>query len=239
MTIAIQSLIDDLRVHAPMGIELPRNPDDNKVNVTVITRWAQDAAGALNGARGATTLKETTITTTADVQDYALPADCRSVVKIQRGFDAPAVSGVVLDVPIAQGPFLGYGNFGNLPSGQEISPAIDLINRQRLVRNRREDQWEMFGGQLRLEFPTVDGEQIRVTYNAIDRSLASLPDDYFTPLLIYLRWQTLEWYVQKYGVAIAQDGDRLTSDRVAVLNRQARVLEERWQGFLNGLTPEV
>lgn len=237
MTITLTALTKSLKMQSPTGIELPRDPERNDVHMPTIQRWVEDACGLLNAARRRTTLKETTITITADVQDYELPDAAREVVRIDRDADAPSNNTRILDIPFAQPPFLGYGSFGSLPSGQEISPAIDLINRQRVVRNRREDSWQMFDGQIRFLFPCTEGEKVRVTYRVIDRSLANLPDDYYSHVLLYLRIQNLEFYLERNSAQIVSDGDRLLPDRIASLTRTKFDLATQWTGVLNSIAP--
>lgn len=235
MAITIADLVAELKVFAPEGVELPRDIDDNEVREQTILRWAQDAAWKINEARGKTTIKQTTIETVAGQQDYALPADARTVRRIireQLGRDS-----TVYDVP-DQRTVIGAQPFGYLPSGQAISGALDLIGRQNLSRQRREDSYELFEGQLRLLFPIVAGETIRIEYQVVDRSLNSLPDDYFELVLTYLRWKALDWFLGKHGAGIISTGDSLADDSMAVLNRQMHGLERQWIAALNAIQRE-
>lgn len=238
MTIEIDQLIDELKIHAPIGVEVPRDPNTNLVSESTIERWAADAAQAINERRGKTTTKETTVTLVADTVDYALPADCRDVIEIQRRH-ATVQSTSVLGIPVSgyNGPT--FSPFGNLPTGQEVSPALDAINRSRLAITEREDDFELIGGQLRLLFPIDAGEVIVVRYRAIDRSYAEVGDDRFTAILTYLLYQNLEWWLGKHGASIAQDHDALVPGELGTLYRRKAELESKWYLALNSIGPEA
>lgn len=237
MTIELAQLVQELQVHAPMGVEVPRDPDTNEVRELTIQRWAQEAARQINHRRGRTTVLETTITCVEDQQEYDLPAACRKVVRIERVAAQPRSTVEILGVP-QQGPFLGFGEVGHIPSGQEISGAIDMIDRMRLQRVRREDQFSIFGGQLRLLFPIVDGEVIKVTYRAVDRTLAALPDDRFDLVMIYLQVRNLDWFIGKHAHLSVSD-DTFGDEGMAALYRRRGELQEMWTSALNGIGPEA
>jgi hypothetical protein len=236
VTIDIDTLIAELKDRAPVGVELPRNISTNAVNETTLARWAADAAGEINLRMKRTTIKETTITTTVDTQDYDLPANCREVVEIIRSH----VSDVYETLGIPNTPnTLAIANFGTLPSGQEVDASIDLINRGRLQRMRREDDFEQFGTQIRFLFPVDADEKIRVRYRAIDRSLATVPDDRFELVMTYMLWKTLDRHIVKHGANIAVDGDGFANQGMAAFTRLKLDKEQEWISGLNSIGPEV
>lgn len=239
MAFTVAQILAALEIHAPVGLELPRSPDTNEVDSATIERWVGDAAQKINDKRAKTTLKEYVLTTVADVQDYDLPSDCRTVSRITRSSLNTRTQ--VLGVPIDAlgGGFVGYGAFGLLPSGQEVTGSIDLINRQRAAMIKREDDWEIFGGRIRLNFPVDDGEQINVEYRAIDRNLASLPDERFDLVLTYCLVKNLEWYIQRHAISVVQTGDSLTQNSLAAMIRIKADMEAAWVAGLNSIQREA
>lgn len=238
MAIELDKLVKALKQHAPLGTELPRDPDTNEVDEETIERWAQDAAGNINARRSRTTLKEAEITLVAGQQDYDLPDDAREVVRVDRGRDAPGRALTTLDIPLTSPAILTPAFMGSLPSGQEISPALDLIARQRLTQARREDDFELMDGGLRVLFDFAEGEIVRVRYKVIDRDFTGLGEDRFETILTYLRWKALDWYINK-NAAGSVGGDRAASDAIATLTRQERQLFGEWTTALGGIGPEA
>lgn len=244
MALDFDTLLRRLKISAPVGMELPRDPDNNAIAEDVIAVWADDGAEKINERRGRTTLKETTVTTVDGVQDYTLPTDCRLVEGIIRNQLAPASGSTILGIPVTAAgmpvPPLGMGQlYGMLPSGQEISPALDLINRQRLSAMRRENQWEIIGGVIRLLFPIVGGETLVIRYRAVDRTYADFGSDKLEPLVTYLLWKNMDWFLSKHAISVVQDGARLGVEGMAAMTRQKLDLESRWTTYLNGLPKEV
>lgn len=241
MAITIEDLIDLLSTYSPQGIDLPRDTDTNDPHTSLITSWAQDGAGAINARRGKTTCLETDITLVADQQEYDLPSNCREVIKIIRLTTGGTHVNEVLGVPIDFRGGLYPSNFGYgcLPSGQEISPSIDLLSRQRASQLDREDDFELYAGQIRFLFPIIADEIVRVKYRAVDRSIASVPDDYKMLLLAYLRYQNLNWWLTKHGASLAIDGDRTVTLPQTALNAMRRAAMEEWNSGLNAIGSEA
>ena len=237
MSINIDSLVASLQSHAPIGVEVPRLVDSNDIDEDTITRWAEDAAQTINERRGKTTLKEVVLTMVADTTEYDLPSDCREVKRIVRRH-ATVQSSTILGIP-SQGINLGMGPYGTLPTGQEVTPSIDAINRGRLVNTAREDEFELIGGQIRMLFPIEAGEEIKVRYTAVDRSFENLSDDRYTMILDYILIQNLDWFFGVHGTGLAQDGDSFGQTQTSVLFRRKRDLEERWLAALNSIGPEA
>lgn len=239
-SITVAALIESLKIHAPTGVELPRDPDTNGVHEPTITRWVQEAAKKINERRGVTTILETEITTVRDQQDYTLPVGTRRVKQIVRGRYAPTNVNSVLGVPInAAGLSLPMQIGSVLPSGQYVDSSLDLISRQQSQRARREDEWEVFEGKIRLHFPTVDDEVIRVRYEKIDTDVSVLPVDYFDTVLLYLRYMTLDWFLAKNPLSISQQGDSFNDAGMSALVRAKLDLHSRWITTLNTLGPEL
>jgi hypothetical protein len=239
MTIDFATLLSDLRDRAPIGVELPRDPDDNSINETVIEGWVDDAAQMINNRRGKTTLKETTITTTAGTAEYDLPSGCREVVAIRREHISPASTYEVLGVPPGGLPALSHGSFGFLPSGQEVDMALDVIQRTRMQRHRREDEYEFIGGQIRFLFATVDDEQIVVRYREPDRRLLSVPDDRYELIMTYLMYKALDRHLSKHSVQIAADGGDFIQGDMSMMLRLKMEHQSTWNSGLNAIGPEV
>lgn len=238
MTIDIATLTAELRAYAPVGVSLPRDDDGTERDSTLL-RWAQDAAGVINAKRGKTTVLETTITIVENQELYDLPSGARGVVGIRRGTNAPQGTTKILDVPI-QGTAFGFGQFGNLPSGQEVGGALDVINRQRLERVRREDDWDLLEGQIRFLFPMVEGEKIVVRYRIVDRDLASIPDDYFELLFTYMLWKNLDWFIERNAASVSMDADHFTeSGGMSNLFRRRAQLERTWTAGINSIGQEA
>lgn len=239
MPLVLDDLITELKVHAPVGVSVPREPDSSDVREATIQRWAEDAAQAINSRRGKTTRLETTITVVADQELYDLPGDAREVVGLIRATNAPQGTTKVLDIP-RQTQALGYGGaFGHLPTGQTISGSIDLLNRQALARTRREDDHDLHQGQLRLLFPLVAGEKIVVRYMVIDRDFTALPTDYFTLVHTYLLYQNIEWHLGKYPSNLSQDADRLVDEGQGSLFRRRAELVRVWREGLGAIGLEA
>lgn len=237
MAITKEQLLRELKQYAPVGVELPRDQATNQVDESIIVRWAQDAAGHINNRRARTTVVETTLTLTADEQDYALPEACREVKRVERNANAPQHANTCLGIPCTGHPIFGTG--GMLPSGQGMSPALDLIARQQRTQNRREDDWELLGGQLRLLFPIVEGEVVRVRYTAIDRDYLTLPEDRFELLLTYCRWKAVDWFINRNASSVVQSGSRFGEEGMSSLARQERQLFGEWTSGLNAIGPEA
>lgn len=235
MAIDINELVEELEVHAPAAVEVPRNPTDNTVRTSTIQRWAEDGAAQINQKRGVTTRKEEPIVTEAGVQEYALPPDYRQKGRLRRGLEAPMSSRSTLGIPDQGANIFGFG--GGLPSGQEISASLDVIGRQRTGRMRREDTIELIGGQLRLLFPVEEGETIIFEYEAIDRDLANVPEDYFTLLLTWVRVKNLDWFFEKRGVNLATRGDGFIDQGMVALRQIRNELERQWQTGLEAIAP--
>lgn len=236
MSVDLDTLIDELKDRCPVGVELPRSSSTNAISTTVIERWAKDAAGEINKRRRKTTRQETNITTVANTQEYDLPAECRKVIEIIRSHVADTYE--TLGVP-NQSHTLGLANFGSLPSGQEVSASLDLINRQRVNRMRREDAWEHVGTQIRLMFAIQANEVIRVIYEVVDRTLASVPADRFELVMTYLLLRTLDRHIGRQGANIIVTGDSLATDAMTVLNGQKLQKQDEWTTGLNRIGPEV
>jgi len=236
VTIALASLIAELKDRAPIGVEIPRDITDNSVNEDTIERWALDAAGKINERRGKTTSKETDITLVEDQQLYDLPANCRRVTGIVRGQLSDTHE--TLGVPRIE-PALGFGHFGSLPSGQEITPGLDVINRTRIQRLRREDTHELLEGQIRFTFPITAGEVVRVRYVEVDRTLASVPDDRFELIMVYLLERTLDRHIGRHGANISVENDSFVDEGMATLIRQRADKQAEWIAGLNAIGPEV
>ena len=236
MSISLSTLIDELKDRAPIGVEVPRRVSDNEVNEDTIERWAKDAAGQINKRRGKTTRKETTITTVKDQQEYDLPSDCRRVTGIIRSH----VSDVheLLNVP-TQSFALGVAHFGQIPSGQEITGSLDVIHRNRMNRMKREDEFEHIGAQVRLLFIVQASEEIRLIYEAVDRSLSSVPEDRFELVMTYLLFKTIDRHIARNAANIVVDGDSLANDGMTVLVGQKLDKEREWVTGLNMIGPEV
>ena len=236
MAVDLDTLIDELKDRCPVGVELPRSAATNVISRAVIERWAKDAAGDINKRRAKTTRKETNITTVADTQEYDLPAECRKVVNIIRSHVADTYE--TLGVP-NQRQLLGIVDFGSLPSGQQVTASLDLISRQRLTRMQREDEWEHVGAQIRFMFPIQAGEVIRVIYQVVDRTLASVPADRFELVMAYLLLRTLDRHIGRQGANIVVTGDSLATDAMTVLNGQKLQKQDEWTTGLNRIGPEV
>lgn len=237
MTIAIADLISELKINAPVGLEIPRDPTTDAESTATMTRWAQDAAQQINERRNKTTLKETFITLVEGQTDYALPSGCRMVDRIDRRH-ATVQSSEILGIPTQRYSY-GLGPFGTLPTGQEISPAIDHINRSRLTITEREDEYSLIGGLIRFLFPIEDGEDVKVVYREIDRDYAEVGDDRFTMLVEYMVFQNIDWYLNKHGVGFAQDHDTFGREATAVLFRRRQELHGKWLANLNAIGPEA
>lgn len=234
MAIDIDILIDELVAYAPNGVELPKNPDDNQIRTETLTRWAEEGSRKINERRQKTTIKETTISLVEDTQEYDLPSDCRDVINVKRQHSTSSV----LDVPVAANVFgLRYGVM--LPSGQQVDAGLDLINRQQLAREQCEDDYEIFGGKLKLLFPIDAAEDIIVRYRAISASLDTIPDDYFNKLLTYMRFRLLDWYVGRHGVNISQDGSVFGQEAVVSYRAMRNDLERQWLSELNSIGAEA
>lgn len=244
MALDFDTLLRHLKIRCPVGMELPRDPSNNTIAEDIIAVWADDGAEQINERRGRTTLKETTITTVESVQTYTLPTDCRIVEGIIRNQLAPASGNTILGIPVTAAgmpvPPIGLGMlYGQIPSGQEISPSLDLINRQRLSAMRREDQWEIISGAIRFLFPIIAGEGIVLRYRAVDRSYDTFGSDKIEPLVGYLLFKNMDWYLSKNAISVVQDGSRLGVDGMAAMTRQKLDLEARWNVYLNNLPKEV
>jgi len=238
MAIDVSQLITELRIHAPKGVEVPRDPATNVIYEPTIERWAADAAQLINERRGKTTRLEVDITTEDGVHSYDLPETCRSVLKIDRL--QYGGRNEILDIPVDRGSVLGLGMGGFLPSGQEITGALDVIARQSIVRQHREDEYELIGtATIRFLFP-IDGEEtIRVTYYALDRTLDSIPEDFFEHVLTYLRMKNLDRFIGREGSVIAMDEQRLVEGGMSVLIRQKAELQNAWLSALNSIQREA
>ena len=236
MSVSLTTLIAELEDRAPIGVELPRIVDTHEINEDVIERWAKDAAGEINKRRRKTTRKETEITTTENQQEYDLPDDCRRVTNIIRAHSSDTYE--ILGVP-QHGDALGVASFGTIPTGQEISGSIDLINRQKLGRMKREDGFEHIGTQVRLLFVVQAAEKVRVIYEAVDRSLESVPEDRFELVMTYLVFRTLDRHLGRNSVNIVADGDSLATESLTAMRGQMLTKQDEWFSGLNMIGPEV
>jgi hypothetical protein len=237
MAINIADLITELKINAPSGVEIPRT-DLNAEATSVMTRWAEDAAQKINERRGVTTMLETIITLVADTTDYSLPAACQTVHSIQRErSESPRIE--VLGIPVSADSIMGPIPNGFLPNGQSVTPSIDRIRRTNLQHIVREDQFEMIGGKIRFLFDIVAGEDVKVKYSAIDRSLANLGDDRFTMILNYMIVENIDYFIGRYGASISVDGDHFGADTIPALYRLRAERHGKWISELNSIAPEA
>lgn len=232
--ITLDNLITEFKVYVRPEF-WPMNPV-RQLSSDILTRWAQQAAMRINERRGVTTRKETTITTTEGVQEYALPSTAVRVIEIRRQRYAPNTGARVLGVPVSD-PIGGLLS----PLGRGVlSGSMDVIRRQQLAHVHRENEYELIGGMLRFTFPTVDSESITVVYMAVDTDFTALDKDrFFDLVLMYLRIQALDSGLQRrHGTPIV-DGDSLTEETQIAVLRQMRDLEGRFNATVEGLGPEL
>lgn len=241
MALTTEAMVELLEVYSPQGVSIPRDVDTNSPHLPTIEAWIADAAGAINTRRGKTTIKEVDITLLDGEQEYTIPADAREIIRIIRLTTGGTHTNEVLGVPIdfRGGIYPSNFGYGCLPSGQEISPSIDLLSRQRASQLDREDDFELYAGQIRFLFPIIADEVVRVKYRAVDRSLESVPDDYQMLILAYLRYQNLSWWLTKHGATIAIDGDRTVALPQTALNAMRRSAMEEWNTGLNAIGSEA
>lgn len=235
MPLSIDLLIDELQVHAPTGVELPRD-QDNQVRTITLQRWAEEAARRINERRETTTVLETTIAVVAGQDEYDLPAQAREVLGVTRQHGTRVAEDLI---EVSGQPILGYAPYGEIPSGQQVDASLDLVGRLSLARVIREDDFELIGGKLRLLFPLTAGENLVVTYRAIDGSLDSVPEDYFDKVLLYMRFRLLDWYVGVHGVNVAQDGAGFGIESMMNFRRLRDDLKRDWITELNSITREA
>lgn len=233
MAFSLNDIISELETYSPLGIVLPRDSDTNEVKQDTIDRWAKDITQQINQRRSKTTLKEATIVLVEGVQDYSLPGDCRTVKSIVRNDGNPRPTREFGGTD----PFMGgaFAGFGFLPTGQDISPSLDLIQRQQLRRVHQEDEWEMIGGKIRFNFCIAPDEKVRVVYEAIDRDFTLLPDDHFSLVIDYCRWAVLDWHIGKTGGF----DDRTNPEGMQIAFRQRAELDDRVKTKLNMLAEEA
>ena len=103
----------------------------------------------------------------------------------------------------------------------------------------REDDYEVFEGQIRFLFPIVDTEEVIVRYRAVDRTVTDIPDDYFELMLSYMLLKNLDWFIERNGANLSQDADAFTQDGMSSLFRRRAQLERSWMEGLNAIGPQL
>lgn len=232
MPITNTDLIDALKIYAPHGVTLPKDPDTNAIHTATIDRWISRAVSEIQIRRQILTREETMITMVAGQQDYDLPDDARDVVEIQRNLGTTIDD--LLGVPEA-GVNVGGIPSGTLPSGQEISGAIDFIVNQRRTRVDMENDWTMFEGKIRFLFPINEGGSVKVIYRRFNDSIDDLPIDLFETILLYLRYSTLDWYIAKYATVQQVDGADAKQVSIVPLQTERDRLKREWRSRLEAI----
>lgn len=224
--------------YAPIGVDVPRDPTTSAIDTVTIDRWSSDAAKKINAQRRVTTQFETEITLVADQQLYSLPTGARDPITVMRKRNSLSAIDDPLSLELRQPIY--HSPFGVLPTGQEVDPALDLIQRQNQTRVRREDDFELSGTKIRLLFPIVAGEKVVVKYQKPDLTLASVPSDYFELILTYMRYMLLDWFISTRGAGVAVVGTSLSgSNDIMALQRTKQDLWGTWVSGVNAIGPEV
>lgn len=232
MPITNADLIDALKIYAPLGVTLPKDPDTNAIHTATIDRWISKAVADIQNRRQILTREETLITMVAEQQDYDLPPDARDVVEIQRNLGTTIDD--LLGVPEA-GVNIGAIPSGTLPSGQDISGAIDFIVNQRRTRVDQENDWMMFNGKIRFLFPINEGGVVKVIYRRFDDTIDDLPIDLFETILLFLRYSNLDWYIGKYATVQQVDGADAKQASIVPLQSERDRLKREWRSRLEAI----
>lgn len=229
------SVLEDLIEKYKKLVPVDARPDNSDEDDALITGWFGDGASIINGRIGTTTQVSTTITLVEGQADYDLPGSWRRLTQV-----IPVRPGVtqVLGVPVNIDT---VGAMGYLPSGQEITPGMDMINR--IHRAQADDEvtygCRLFAGKLRVEFRFSAGDQIRVEGLKSNRNVEDVPEDYWDLLVTYVRLQSIEAQIPILAATAATDGSGMQQRALGQLNAHRNVLLSKWRAGVAGIEGDL
>lgn len=229
MTVARDKIVELVREQLPVGVLQKSNE--------LLYLWIEDACDEVMLRIKRTTIMEAEITLVEGQYTYNLPEGCTRVqdILLQGARDG---SDFFPGIPSDQLPNVVSGPFAMLPSGQSISPSLDLIARQDRARNDREVQFRTLGGKLVIDFLPESGKKVTLVYEGTDRDAENLPRKHWSAVIKKCMAEAIGVGVVNMAMSGDAVGDHLASVNVGELRRQKQDLDKEWERYLGGLLPE-